>query len=149
MTTVPIMVSIPENKELTINNGGTSGTSTTGTFEPTNITVNTVSGNGSLVIPNGKTLTVSNGGTVNGSMVIGKAGSTATNLTLNGNATIGTSGVSGITLLSYAEIDARSTLAVAEKATFKKSAEIAEDLNLGGVTIKWDSTLGALTFSKG
>ena len=140
---------IPENKELTINNGGTSGTSTTGTFKPTNITVNTVSGNGSLVIPDEKTLTVSNGGTVNGSMVIGKAGSTATNLTLNGNATIGTNGVSGTTLLSYAEIDARSTLAVAEKATFSKNAEVAGDFILDGVTIKWDSTLGALTFSKG
>lgn len=140
---------IPEDKKLTINNGGTSGTSTTGTFRPTDVTVNTVSGDGSLVVPSGKTLTASNGGTVNGSMVIGKAGSTATNLTLNGNATIGTSGTSGTTLLSYAEIDARSTLAVAEKATFKKNAEIAEDLNLGGVTIRWDSTLGALTFSKG
>ena len=82
-------------------------------------------------------------------MTIGKSNSTSTNLELYGNATIGTNGVSGTTLLSYAEIDARSTLAVAEKATFKKNAEIAEDLNLGGVTIRWDSTLGALTFSRG
>ena len=140
---------IPENKELTINNGGTSGTSATGTFEPTNITVNTVSGNGSLVIPDGKTLTASNGGTVNGSMVIGKAGSTATNLTLNGNATIGTKGASNTTLESYAKIAAKSTLEVAEKATFSKNAEVAGDFILDGVTIKWDSTLGALTFSKG
>ena len=140
---------VPSGKSLTINNGGTSGTSSAGTFTPTNVTVNTISGDGSLIVPSGKTLTASNGGTVNGSMVIGKAGSTATNLTLNGNATIGTSGSTATTLTSYAAIDAKSTLTVAEKATFKKNTEIVGDLILDGVTIKWDSTLGALTFSKG
>ena len=89
------------------------------------------------------------GGTINGSMTIGKEGSTDTNLTLYGSATIGTAGDNNTTLMSEAKIVANKTLEVAEKATFKKNAEIAEDLNLGGVTIRWDSTLGALTFSRG
>ena len=103
---------IPEGKKLTINNGGTSGTSATGTFSPTDVTINTVFGDGNLEVPSGKTLTVSNGGTINGSVTIGKADSTATNLTLNGNATIGTSGDSGTTLRSFAKIEAKSTLSV-------------------------------------
>ena len=140
---------VPEDKKLTINNGGTSGTSSTGTFTPTNVTIATVSGAGSLEVPSGKTLTASNGGTINGSMTIGKSNSTSTNLELYGNATIGTSGTSGTTLKSYAKIDAKSTLEVAEKATFSKNAEVAGDFILDGVTIRWDSTLGALTFSKG
>ena len=146
---------IPEGKKLTINNGGTSGTSATGTFSPTDVTISTVFGDGNLEVPSGKTLTVSNGGTINGSVTIGKADSTATNLTLNGNATIGTSGDSGTTLRSFAKIEAKSTLSVdkdatfTSKATFIDSAEVRNDFILGGVTIRWDSTLGALTFSKG
>ena len=136
---------IPETATLEAVKGGKA----TEKFEPANVKIATVTGEGSLTIPGNQTLTAMKGGTINGSMTIGKSNSTSTNLELYGNATIGTSGTSGTTLLSYAEIDARSTLAVAEKATFKKNAEIAEDLNLGGVTIRWDSTLGALTFSKG
>lgn len=146
---------IPEGKKLTINNGGTSGTSATGMFKPTDVTINKIFGAGNLEVPGGKTLTVSNGGTINGSMTIGKAGSTTTNLTLNGNATIGTSGANETTLKSYAKIEAKSTLSVdkdatfTSKATFIDSAEVRNDFILGGVTIRWDSTLGALTFSRG
>ena len=146
---------IPEGKKLIINNGGTSGTSATGMFKPTDVTINKIFGAGNLEVPGGKTLTASNGGTINGSMTIGKAGSTTTNLTLNGNATIGTSGANETTLRSYAKIEAKSTLSVdkdatfTSKATFIDSAEVRNDFILGGVTIRWDSTLGALTFSKG
>lgn len=146
---------IPEGKKLIINNGGTSGTSATGMFKPTDVTINKIFGAGNLEVPGGKTLTASNGGTINGSMTIGKAGSTTTNLTLNGNATIGTSGANETTLRSFAKIEAKSTLSVdkdatfASKATFIDSAEVRNDFILGGVTIRWDSALGALTFSRG
>lgn len=146
---------VPSGKSLIINNGGTSGTPTTGIFTPTDVTINKISGDGSLVVPNGKTLIASNGGAINGSMTIGRTGSADTNLTLNGNATIGTSGSNPTTLTSYAAIAAESTLGVkgtstfTSKATFNSDAEVQGDFILDSVTIKWDSTLGALTFSKG
>ena len=136
---------IPETTTLEAVNGGKATTK----FEPANIEINTVTGDGSLKIPGNQTLTAMKGGTINGSMTIGKEGSTDTNLTLYGSATIGTAGDNDTTLTSEAKIMANKTLEVAEKATFKKNAEIAGDFILDGVTIRWDSTLGALTFSKG
>ena len=144
-------LSIPEGKTLTINNGGDA--KATGEFKPTNIEINTVFGGGNLKVPDGQTLTASKGGTINGSMTIGKAGSAATNLILNGSATIGTSGSNTTNLTSYAKIHAENGLAVKNGATFEgeatfKSASI-NTLNLNGVTIEWNSSLGALTFSRG
>ena len=146
---------IPANSKLTINNGGSSGTSTTGKFTPTDIRISTIEGNGCLVVPGGKTLTASNGGTINGSMTIGESNSTTTNLKLYGNATIGTSGSNSTTLTSHAKIQANSTLTVEKDATFKSNstvngnAEVKGTFTLSEVVIKWDSALGALTFSRG
>ena len=146
---------IPASSKLTINNGGSSGTSTTGKFTPTDITINTIEGDGCLVVPGGKTLTASNGGTINGSMTIGESNSTTTNLALYGNATIGTSGSNSTTLTSHAKIQANSTLTVEKDATFKSNstvngnAEVKGTFTLNEVVIKWDSDLGALTFSRG
>ena len=146
---------IPASSKLTINNGGSSGTSTTGKFTPTDIKINTIEGNGCLVVPGGKTLTASNGGTINGSMTIGESNSTTTNLKLYGNATIGTSGSNSTTLTSHAKIQANSTLTVEKDATFKSNstvngnAEVKGTFTLSEVVIKWDSALGALTFSRG
>ena len=75
-------------------------------------------------------------------MVIGKAGSTTTNLELYGNATIGIKGDNNTTLTSYAAVTAESSLTVKGETDLKSTT-------IDGVTIKWDSTLGALTFSKG
>ena len=136
---------IPETTTLEAVKGGKA----TEKFEPANVEIATVTGEGSLTIPGNQTLTAMKGGTINGSMTIGKSNSTSTNLELYGNATIGTSGTSDTILKSYAKIDAKSTLEVAEKATFSKNAEVAGDFILDGVTIRWDSTLGALIFSKG
>ena len=81
-------------------------------------------------------------------MVIGKAGSTDTKLAVNGSMTVGETGTSGTTLTSNAAIKANSTLDVTGNAIFSKNVTVADSIILNGVTIKWDSTLGALTFSR-
>ena len=70
------------------------------------------------------------------------------------NSVSGDVSVTGTTLNSNATILANKDLTVAGTATFNGGAVISKGasvdvLNLNGVTIKWDSTLGALTFSKG
>ena len=70
------------------------------------------------------------------------------------NSVSGDVSVTGTTLNSNATILANKDLTVAGTATFNGGAVISkgasvDTLNLNGVTIKWDSTLGALTFSKG
>ena len=70
------------------------------------------------------------------------------------NSVSGDVSVTGTTLNSNATILANKDLTVAGTATFNDGAVISKGasvdvLNLNGVTIKWDSTLGALTFSKG
>lgn len=70
------------------------------------------------------------------------------------NSVSGDVSVTGTTLNSNATILANKNLTVAGTATFNGGAVISKGasvdvLNLNGVTIKWDSTLGALTFSKG
>ena len=140
-------IEIASDKTLKIDPVSGSEVKVEGNFTPTNISVNTVEGNGSITISSGKTLTVKNNGTVNGSMIVGKAGSTATNLAINGNLTIGETGATETKLTSNVGIQANSTLDVTGKATFAGTAE-AKNLILDGVTIAWDSTLGALTFSR-
>lgn len=136
---------IPETTTLEAVKGGKA----TEKFEPANIEIKTVMGDGSLKIPEGQTLTAMKGGTINGSMTIGKEGSVATNLMIYGSATIGTAGDNDTTLMSEAKIVANKTLAVTGTATFNSGVGVTGGLVLDGVTIKWDSTLGALTFSKG
>lgn len=140
-------IEVASNKTLKIDPVSNSKAKVEGNFTPTNISVGTVEGDGSISISSGKTLTVNSNGTVNGSMIVGKAGSTATNLAINGNLTIGETGATETKLTSNVGIQANSTLDVEEKATFKKAAE-AKTLILDGVTIAWDSSLGALTFSR-
>ena len=70
------------------------------------------------------------------------------------NSVSGDISVTGATLNSNATILANKDLTVAGTATFNGGAVFSKGasvntLNLNGVTIKWDSTLGALTFSKG
>ena len=70
------------------------------------------------------------------------------------NSVSGDVSVTSTTLNSNATILANKDLTVAGTATFNGGAVISkgasvDTLNLNGVTIKWDSTLGALTFSKG
>lgn len=136
---------IPETTTLEAVKGGMA----TEKFEPANVEIKTVTGDGSLKIPDGQTLTAMKGGTINGSMTIGKEGSAATNLMIYGSATIGTAGDNDTTLMSEAKIVANKTLAVTGAATFNSGVGVTGGLVLDGVTLKWDSTLGALTFSKG
>lgn len=70
------------------------------------------------------------------------------------NSVSGDVDVTGATLNSNATILANKDLTVAGTATFNSEAKFTngaavKTLDLDGVTIKWDSTLGALTFSKG
>lgn len=140
-------IEVADNKTLKIDPASSNKAMVTGNFTPTNISVDTVKGNGSISISSGKTLTVNSNGTVNGSMIVGKSDSTATNLAINGTLTVGANGSAATSLTSRVPIVAESTLEVTDKATFNKAVE-AKSLTLNGVTIAWDSILGALTFSR-
>ncbi len=141
-------IEVADNKTLKIDPASSNEAMVTGNFTPTNISVGTVKGNGSISISSGKTLTVNSNGTVNGSMIVGKSDSTATNMSINGTLTVGANGSAATSLTSRVPIVAESTLEVTDKATFNTTVEAKNNLVINGVTIAWDSTLGALTFSR-
>ena len=141
-------IEVAGSKTLKIDPASSNEAMVTGNFTPTNISVGTVKGNGSISISSGKTLTVNSNGIVNGSMIVGKSDSTATNVSINGTLTVGANGSAATSLTSKVPIAAESTLKVTDNATFSKNVTVADSIILNGVTIKWDSTLGALTFSR-